>query len=251
MRRPPGPRTAASSERRTLPISGHPNPRSQSPKAISGSSGPSSESNHVAVPHGQNSLTTGQKSWVFPSSAMCLALAVPLASMRACWHAVSRVFIVDVSFRRVVQICEGHPRPAHEPLPSGERRRQTSDNREKRRSGGEAPTSDGLQESRAAMRRHPANTGASANGAGRPDGDLGKDRRGRHKLDREVTSAKRDPTDQRRPAGTTLWGVTGCNPVRRGDGKRRQAVAGRGKLSPKEPNTKIENYLVTGRQKFR
>ena len=109
---------------------------------------------------GQNSLTTSQNSCVSPSSAICLALAVPLASMRACCHAVSRMFIVDVSFRRVVQFCEEHPRPAHESLPSGERRRKSSDNMENRRSGGEAPTSDGLQESRTANRRYSANTGA-------------------------------------------------------------------------------------------
>ena len=82
------------------------------------------------------------------------------------------------------------------------------------RPGGVAPTSDGLQESRPEGVQS-GQHGSEANGAGRPDGDLGKDRRGRHKLDREVTSAKRDPTGQRRPEGTTLWGVAGT-PARKG-----------------------------------
>lgn len=103
------------------------------------------------------------------------------------------------------------------------------------------PMTTGRTGVQAAKRRHPTGSKRAApqgdgirptrdsgliggNGAGRPDGDLGKDRRGRHKLDREVTSAKRGPTHQPRPAGTTLWGVTGWNPVRRGDGKRQRRL---------------------------
>ena len=57
--------TAAISDSRTLPSSGKPMPRSQRPKAISGSSGSSSLKSQVAPPHGQNSLTTGWKSCSF------------------------------------------------------------------------------------------------------------------------------------------------------------------------------------------
>ena len=48
MRSPPGPTTLSISESRTRPISGSPNPRSQSPKAISGASGSNSLSSQVA-----------------------------------------------------------------------------------------------------------------------------------------------------------------------------------------------------------
>ena len=93
--------SAASSDRRTLPNSGQPKPRSHRPKAMSGSSGSSSDSSHVAAPHGQNSFTTGQKSRVLPSSSMRSVFSRPFFNRRARWSSVSsaaapcRMFVVS------------------------------------------------------------------------------------------------------------------------------------------------------------
>src|SRR5690606_8573684 len=60
--RPSGPRMVDNSERRTLPSSGMPSPRSHRPKAVSPSWGSSSVSSQVAWASGVNSLTTGSGS---------------------------------------------------------------------------------------------------------------------------------------------------------------------------------------------
>ena len=78
---PSCPRTAESSFKLTLPSSGEPNPRSQSPKAQSGSSGRMSVNSQVAAQSGVKSFTTGFGS---NTHVACWALMPLLRSLAYC-----------------------------------------------------------------------------------------------------------------------------------------------------------------------